>query len=385
MAYTISQLKTDLIGALHGTALNKITGVDDLIDRAARKLLSDVDLQETKRQTQLTNAIYSDVFDYTLPSDLKDDKIIDIFPQVNRKLDDNLAQVYAKNFDLRKVNNTFDIKHDSGTKSIRISKKVLAGVTLHGMDDITDNGTWAVSGDATNLTQDTLQFVSGSGSLNFDLDGSTTSGFIQNSTMSSVDLTDDEDISTLFAWVYFPDASTITSVDLRWGSDTTNYWNVTSTTQHDSNAFETGWNLIAFNWNGATETNSPDSSGIDMLRVTVNYDGVADTDFRVDNIVSRRGSIFNIKYYSKFLFRSSAGTFQETVSNDSDIVNLDTTGQNLLLDKLTELAARQIQGKNSTFDYQTYLADYKEGIAKYKRTNKSEAIKTRATYYDING
>ena len=382
MSYLVSDLKSDLTAILHGTTIDQVVGVDALIDRAARQLLLDVDPQETKRSQQLNNQVYSSVYDYQLPSDLKGDKIIDIRPQVNRGLGDNPTQTYSKNFDLKKTNNSFDVKYNSGVKSLRYSKTVKAGALLNEADSITSNGTWAVGGDATNLTEDGIQFVSGSSSLNFDLDGSTTSGYIQNSTMTAVDLSESEDISSIFVWVYIPDTSIITSVDLRWGSSTTAYWNRTVTQTQDTTAFQTGWNLLRFDWNGATETGSPDSSAINMLRVTINYDGTADTDFRVDNIISRRGAIFLIDYYSKFIFRSSAGTWQETVSDDTDIINLDTDSYNLLLNKVAEYASRNIQGEDSAFDYQTFKNDYDQGVVKYRRTYKSEILKPQNTYYD---
>ena len=43
MSYSISELKTDLEGRLHGTSLNKVRNVDGVIDQAAKKLLLDLD------------------------------------------------------------------------------------------------------------------------------------------------------------------------------------------------------------------------------------------------------------------------------------------------------------------------------------------------------
>src|SRR3990167_8147776 len=149
--FTISNVKDDLIGIVHSTTLNKITNFNSVLQRAARNLLSRIDPADTKRITQITNALYDDIYDYSAPSDLKGNKIVDIRPQINRATSDSMSQRFGKSFDLLKRLNT-----------------------LHDCDSLTANGTWSVCGDGTNLTADTLDYVSGSASLNFDLTGSTT-------------------------------------------------------------------------------------------------------------------------------------------------------------------------------------------------------------------
>lgn len=385
MAFLISDLKNDVVSMMHGTTEAKIQGFDNLIDRAARDVLTEVDPAETKRIEQITNAIHTRVFDYSAPSDLKGNKIIDIRPQVNRNLGDNFSQLYSEQFDLQKRTTVFDlfqVEFDTGTKFLRIKKDVGSGKTIHDLNSISGNGTWAVGNDATNLTEDRLQFISGSTSLNFDMDGSTTDGFIENSTFTAIDLSADEDLSSIFLFVFFPDSSAITSVDLRWGSDTTNFWNRTVTAPHFG-AFQNGWNLFRFDWNGATKTLSPDASAINLLRVTINYDGVADTDFRVDNIVSRLGTIFEIVYYSKFIFSSSAGVFIERVAADTDIINLDTDSFNLLVYKAAQLAAQQIQGEDASFDVNFFNSEWDRVISKYKQMYKSEVEKPTQSYYKM--
>ena len=382
MAYTIAKLKNDLEAIIHGTTVNKITNITELINRGSRDVLLDVDPQRTQRIAQIENAIYDKVYDYAVPADLKGNKIIDIRPQVNRTVGDNFSQTYSEQFDLRKSiqNNMFQTQWNTNVKTVRISKNVRTGILLNDMNGITTNGTWAVGDDATNLTEDNLNFVSGNASLKFDLDGSTTDGFIQNSTMSAQDLTEHENESGLFLWLFLPDASTFTSVDLRWGSDTTNFWNRTVTTPHNG-TFLDGWNLVRFDWNGATETGTPDVTAVDYLRVTINYDGVADTDYRVDNIISKLGSIFEMVYYSKFLFRNSSGTFIEETSADTDEVNLDTESYNLLLYKISELSAQQLQGEDGASDLNYFAQKYRESLKRYKSMYKSEVEKPRQAYY----
>jgi hypothetical protein len=252
---------------------------------------------------------------------------------------------------------------------------------LNDFNSITANGTWAAGGDATGLIADDINYVSGSASLRFNLSGATTSGYIENSTFTAVDLSDEEDVGALFLWVYLP--SSITSVDLRWGSDSSNYWNKTVTSTHESLAFQTGWNLLRFDWDTATETGTPDSSSVDYARITITYDGNAMNNIRIDKLVARLGEVWEIEYYSKYLFSSSAGTWQETVSADTDTVNLDTESYNLLLNKCAEFAAHQQAAENSGFDVNYFKSEYNAGLLKHQAANKKQSIPAQSMYYSL--
>lgn len=379
---TIANAKDSLTGMVHSTSLTKVRNLNELFRRAAINLLSKVDPPGTIRISQITNAVHSEIYDYSAADDLKGDKLIDLRPQINRLLSDRMRQRFIEPFDLRKKENTFVIRYDSGEKSLRLSKSISpSAIVIHQLDSITANGTWAVGGDGDNLTQDTLNKIVGSASLNFDLDGSSTEGYIENSDMDEVDLSDEEDIGKIFVRVYLPNPSAITSITLRWGSSSSAYWSVTVTSPHDQDSFKTGWNILAFDWNGATETGSPDSSAIDYLRVTITYEGTADTDFRVDRIACSVGEIWEMVYYSKYLFRTSGGTWQETTSDDSDIINLDIEGYNLFLNECLKLIAQQIQGEDSGFDIEFSEKELKELYRIYKKDNPSQAIKKQDFYY----
>src|SRR3990167_8570621 len=160
MAYTIANAKDSLSGILHGTNLNKIQDIYGIFARAGRQILLDCDPSETRRVSQIENALYDDVYDYAAPSDLKGKKVIDIRPQTNRGLADNLAQNFGKQFDLYKTDysgkNKFAIEDRSGVKVLRIAKDLSGSVLLHGMDGISTNGAWAGGGGASGLALHTL-------------------------------------------------------------------------------------------------------------------------------------------------------------------------------------------------------------------------------------
>ena len=389
MSYSVTQLKADLTGALHGTTLNQITGLDNLIYRAARQVLLDVDPQETKRIVQFANPIFTDVYDYAVPSDLKGNRVIDIRPQVNRQLRDIYTQTYNQPFDVNKIlnnQNQFTVQYNTGIKTIRVEAPFLTpGITINEADVVVRNGTWVVGGTASNLTTDNVNFASGSGSLKFDLaaGGAGSVGYLENSTMSAVNLTNHLNQATEFLFSYFPTASNFNNVKLRWGTDAANYYELTFTTTFEATAFQNGFNLLGKPWLGATVVGVPTITNIKYARVSWTYDGTAQTGVRLDNIVSRLGSILELEYYSKFLFRdSSTGVFQETVTDDSNIINLDTESYNLMFFQVAYLATQQQQGKNALqYDGQFTLKGYQQAVQRYQAMYKSEVQKPRQVYY----
>ena len=380
MSYTITNVKSDLEGILKGQSTSKLTNISSLLNRAARQVLLDLDPQETKRSTSL--ALFRDVYDYASPADLKGNKVIDIRPQVNRTTADSFSQNYSEAFDEEKSATNypkFQVAFESGTKYIRITKPSLKKGTL--LDGMTSVLKWAAGGDVTDMTEDTTYYKYGNKSIVFDLDGSGTSGYIENTSVGSIDLSEHEDKSSIFVWVYIPDKSIITKFDLRWGKSASVRWNKT-VTEPAYGSFINGWNLLKFDWNGATKTGSPDSSDIDFLRLTITYDGTADTDFRVDEIRSTLPEINEMVYYSKYLFSDgTTGSFKETIStNDDDTVNLDTETYNTFLWKVAEMACQQVPDYG---DVSYFKSEYMTSLRRYKSLYKSEVEKPQQTYYKM--
>ena len=391
MPYTISNAKDDLKGIVHGTTLNKVTNLNQVFSRAARTVVSRIDPDETIRYSNLTNPIHDEVYNYALPSDVKGRKLIDIRPQAGRTLRDKFSNTYGMDFDLRKAvedNNAY-IDWNSASKTIRIDKNVGSNrTTIAPLNAITGEGTWSVGGVASGLSVDSQYYVSGNSSLKFALANGANQ--LNNTTLTAIDLSTFDEVGTFFIWVYISDTSKVTSFQLLWGNDlTTNYWSsATVTAQADSTAFRAGWNLLKFEWNGATESGSVAPSAIDSVRLVINATGAV-TDFRANSLVISLGYIWEIVYYSKFLFRSEAGTWSETTTSDSDIVNLDTDSYNIWLYECAILIAQQLQGNDARsdiawFSEELYGKGDKMGLyRKYNADHPSQAIRPRTFYYRV--
>lgn len=393
MAYSVNTLLSDLSSVVHGTTTNKVPNVYGIINRAARTLLLDVDPKETQRIVLLPQ-VFNSVFDYSIPVDVKGDSIVDLRPQAGRFPTDIYYQTYAQTFDSQKglgINKRIDTQWNTGVKSLRIEAPTLtAPVTITDTGSITG---WSATTGASSITLDTSNNVAGGGALKFNLNASSSTGSIQNSTLTSLDLSAHLNISTLFLWVYMPSGAAITNVNLKWGSSSSNYWSSTQTQTQQSIAFANGWNLLAFPWVSASSSGSPDATKITYVQVLPTYNSVLQTGFEICNLTSTLGFYFELQYYSKYLFRDpSTNAFQESIADATDnskIINLDTDSYNLLFNKTAYYVAQSLQGADATYDAEFWGGDDGEGgeygiaLAKYKARNPSESIKKAESYYTL--
>lgn len=388
MPYNITRLSSDVEAVLHGTTIDQITNLYGLYNRAARQLLLDVDPMETKRIAPIANTVFNQVYSYPVPVDLKGNKIVNLFPQTYQNYQNNYTQTYNKNFNLGlQVSQvpSMTVLFDTGVKTIQINAPFITqgNVDVNDASSINTDGLWSTGGDANNLTVDNINYISTNGALQFNLDGSTGIGNLVNTTNPNVNLQYQENQGTMFLWTYLPTASDFQSVTFQWGSSSSDYWEVTKTVTQQNTAFVNGWNLIAFPWLGASVTGTPDSTNISYLNVVWNYTiGTNQTAVKLDSIMCRMGTILNMEYYSKYLFRNPVtGAFQETVLTDSDLINLDTDTYNLFVWLCALYAVQQQAGSESGFDSVFFQNAYNESLMKYKLMYKSEVQKPTELYY----
>ena len=389
MSYSIQTLISDVTTVTHGTTSNKIPNLFGLINRAARAVLLDVDPKETTRITQIAGQVFNGVYDYAIPSDVKGDRITDLRLTGNRMPSDVFTQGYATNFDANKLISTAKkvyVQWNTGVKSIRIEAPTLTSPTTLNSTSATTG--WAATTGAQNLSLDTTNNVAGGGALQFDLAAGSGSGYIENSTMTAIDLSTLVNIGTGFCWFYLPTGASVTSVNVRWGSSSSNYYNYTATTNQQGNAFTNGWNLIALPWVSATKVGTPVNTAYNYVRATVNYNSTLQTGVKFCNLVFAPGYIFELQYYSKFLFRNpNTNAFQETVTDivtdSTTIINLDTESYNLLFNKLAFFVAQSLQGADAEYDATYWDSEYQNALKKYKGENPSESMLKGSTYYKM--
>lgn len=353
MSFTITQIKSHLIGLGHSSTLNKVRGIESMLERSASRFLLKCHPLESERTAPLTAVIHDDLNNYALPSDFG--SLIDLIPQDNRQSWDNAFRNLAGQFDLQKArrNRTISIEGNEGTKIIRINWKSRQAKVLNTCNSLTANGTWGAVAGATSVVVDTITKFSGSGSIRLNL--ASTGDGISNITMSAVDFTSENGVADVIVAVYLgTDYANLTSITPTWGNDlTTKYWTgVAQTTQADGTAFRFGWNMIKCPWSTATQTGTVAPSTIDSFKITFTITA-AMTAVRVDNILFSIGRNFDCKYYSKYLFKNfSTGVWesQPRANQDDDIALLDNDTLPLFLMECLMDMAQQMEGTDSAFD-----------------------------------
>jgi hypothetical protein len=247
-------------------------------------------------------------------------------------------------------------------------------VILNDFESLTANGTFVASGDASNMSIDTTNFLNGASSLMFDVATGGTTAVITNPDMEAIDLTDYKG-NSIFAYVYIPlnaDLTKLTNFILKWGSDSSNYWSKTVTTTHENLAFQLGWNLLRFDW-PTSSTGTPDVTATDYFQLTITKNGAmgATTGWHYDFLVARIGDIHSIVYYSKFAWQTT-GTYayKEVQTDSTDLLVADTTEFDLYVNYCIDIA-----GTAARLDRQERKENHDKCvalIADYRKRNPSE-------------
>lgn len=373
---TVSQIEDHLTGMGHGATLNKVRNAYALYERSASRMMTRMKPIETMRTQALTSAIYDDIYNYALPTDFFD--LIDLIPQDSRELWDKSFRNPAGQFDVQKAsrNKTLSIEANNGVKLIRINWRTRQPKVLNEANGLTSNGTWGAVGSATGLATDTIFKVSGGASIVFT--HVATGDGIQNTSMSQVDLTNENGVSSVFVQVYLSTLpSSITGV---WGNDlTTKYVTSTVSAQADGSAFKVGWNTLRFDWASAIPTGTIVPTQVDSFKIT--FAGTTLGKTRVDNIVVAIGRNFDMKYYSKYFFIDKDGsTWKSRPASGDDFVLVDNDSLPHFLYECLQEMAQQMEGSDGAFDIKYAETQLMDLYPSYRGRYPSQVKKQVAAY-----
>lgn len=334
---TLAQLKADIAPKMKGTSVNEIGDFYSLAAGAANRMLARIDTQETVRTVTMTTPFVDNVQDYALVADYK--RMIDIRPQANR-IDQpgrsHYGETQTRQFLENLTPDSFSIRWNSGVRSLR-AQRLPAGnvITLDTFDSITANGTWSASVDASGLYIEPLNFIEGTGAMGFNLSGSTGVGLLQNSTAPVTDLSAYryEDVSTFFVCIPAGYSSRFSSFTAYRGSSASNYRAATAYSKFDGTAFADGWNPVLIRWNdsSAVVLGTPDDTRNTFRAIQPNYSaGTAISGVLLDNWTDSFGELYEIEYYSEYMFRTAAGIWLQKPTLDTDLVNIGTNSYEIL-------------------------------------------------------
>ena len=382
--YSYTNLKDQIVDPISFANIGTALTILNIINRAARMVYQEVDLRSAKRKATLSPKLFDDQFDYTCPTDLKGEAVIDLIPQANRSLNSRFNLVTPEYFDRKKstMKSLVAFSDDDLVRKVRVSADIDDTVaTVASFNSLTgDGGTWALFGDGENVATNTENYLEGSGSIGFDISGAggTTAG-IQNTSVTTFDVTDYKDNGSAFIWVYINSTTNLTNFILRLGSDSSNYYSMTVTATNEGAAFQTGWNLLRFDLSGKSTTGTPDDDGCDYVAFYMTKAGAkVDDGYRVDNLTLHTGEYHDILYYSKYPWQTSAGAFIENSTTATDKINADTDELDLIVMKGKVEVFREL------YDWEQMKAaqaEYEKMKRTYQLQNPSQRL-MRAEWYN---
>lgn len=386
MIYQYSDLETTVNSRLHGK-IGVSSDIRASINTAVRNVWTDVDIRSSQRRSALSPRLFQDVYTYTAPSDLKGTKIMDIRPQAVDVAKPEWLIVPGEEFERKKLshNNLLAIDDYDDIRKLKISIEIDDGTAvISELDSLTSGGgTWVLFGDGTNLTADTDDFVHGNASINWDISaaGGTTAG-IQNTGLNTFDVTSFLTVGSALCWVYLTSATNVTNLILRVGSSSSNYYSMTATTSNESAAFVSGWQLVRWDFSGKTTTGTPDDDACDyaVLYMTKAAGKVSETDYKFDYLVLKKGDIWNVHYYSKFPWQTSAASYIENSTVDGDYINASADEYNLIVEKCIEQIGYQVREYDDALIAKRNYAELKEA---YESRYPSESVNYTSTYYNV--
>jgi hypothetical protein len=379
--YTRADLKSRMNAKIKGK-IGMLTNSDDTCNEAVRIVSSEIDLRSMESSIDLAPNLFSDVKSYAAPVDLKAQTIIDVRPQLNRGRFSEVILTTAEEFDTYKSDFRVAIENDSLIKRVLVSIPINdVSVTISTLDSITaGGGTWTSTGDATGLAQSSVRYIKNSASLTYNIgsSGLTTAG-IQNSTLTAFDITGFLS-NQVFHYQYLSNANDITNFKLRIGSSISDYYEMTVTKTHEETAFQIGWNLLRFDFTGATIVGSPTPGACTYVSVfmTKSVLKINQNGFYADDISLKRGEVYKLYYYSKYPWQNVSGTYLENSTSDSDYLVCDSDEFELFINKAYELASQEVSEDNVESNA---LSKYNQSRDTYEQNNPSKAKLLQTTYY----
>lgn len=386
-SFSYSELLGEVVDSARRANITNVITARTYLNRAARKVVSDVDLRSTKRNSPLATDLFDDVYSYPAPSDLKSDALIDFIPQINRARDFRLELLSEQEFDMKKLykKNVIAVATDEVSKRILFSGDVQdTTLTAATLDSTTaDGGTWTAFSDATNVTTDTVNYVKGGGAVKFDLVGSATTAGIYNTGLTQFDISPFTNDGHVFAWVYINSTTNLTNWILDIGNDlVTNYYTQTVTTTNEGLSFVNGWNLLRFDFASMTQNGTVAPTTCDSLRLYMTKtSGKSDDGYRVDSIIFHTGQIHNVLYYSRYPWQSSAGAFLEDSTADTDLLNAEVDEYDGFIWRSKMELYRELRRFDLVNDAKI---EYEAWKKEYLMKNPSERVERNKQYWNPN-
>ena len=385
MARTLSQFKDSVGAMLSGLDMNDVTDLNAAFERGLRNLVSRAKVSEAMGRQSIT--LYDRVYDYASPPGLFGSSLIDLRPQGNSRSPwDTNNKTFISNFDMTKAFLTngymLTTEYSNGVQVLRIANAKTTSAVI--LDDMSVTTGWTTSGDASNLTEDDTVFYEAPSSLRFNLAALGAQGVLTK-TITKQDLTSYRGIGVVFLAIKLP-STNLTSIRLRLGSSSTNYYEVTSTSGFVFPFQGSVWSLVPFNLALASTTGNPVITAMTYSQIAFNYNGTAMPNVYVGNLFIALPSPHEVIYQTAYLLQNSLGVISGTITDNNDILLLNDSTYNIALHECAnEIEVQQSGGRATTLNqlFEKKLFDPTNGLyTLYRADNPSQELRTVGNYMD---
>lgn len=386
--YTRDTLQSDINRGIQGKIGMLIAPVDTM-NEAVRTANNDFPLRSRRRRQLLVPNLLNGDAMYQCASDLDAYRIIDI-PAQAKRADGEFSLVPTEQYARESRPGDIAIDDYNGVRVIYVRSRtpdLSASIDPLSSLSTSPSGEWQAFGDADDLAVDTDNFIKGSATITFDIDGSGgTMAGIFNNALDHVDLSGYiGKLANVFSYALVTSATNLTNFKLRLGISSTIYWEFTVTAQADGTTFAAGWNPLRFDLSslsahgGIVTTDAADItySAIFMTKTTGKINEVG---YGFNWLEARKGAYAYLKYYTKYGWNNAAGAYLENSTDVSDVVVADTDEYDLIVKKGRFLAAQETDLGQAVIDAKE--ADYLKALTQYKMQNPSEEKVAISTYWD---
>lgn len=212
---------------------------------------------------------------------------------------------------------------DGGTRFLGVRYGDRSGIESQVVNSMSDVSQFSLSGVAINLTLDTVIFDEGESSIRFEV---ATPGTASISYTSTPFVESNYRRKYHFLSVYF--GAVPTSVTLRFGSDASNYFYQTITTQFSGQPFAAGqWNVLAIDLGTALEFGTVDTNELGAF-AGADINGATAGLYYIDSSYIRSWTLLDYWYYSNFyvaLEGSGVANQQYFFNDTTDEYSLDSS------------------------------------------------------------
>lgn len=257
-----------------------------------------------------TLRVFENVFIYPVPDDhdylayLDNQLNQQTSPSLNGKRNAYFVYTSLEQF-YENVNNRNKLSDiwDSGSRYLGVRYNPIdASQALTSSSDITE---YTASGDASGLFSETVVTIDDTDSIGFVVTHSSNVALISDVIAQPISNVDYKS-NYYFRWAYFYN-NTPTSVQLRFGTDASNYLYGNVSAQFSGQAFQpNNWNLLAIDLNTASTLGTINDNN--FAYEAIQFTGLASGTYYINNAYLRTWNLFDYWYYSKYNVKTEAAT-----------------------------------------------------------------------------